>query len=143
MRDTTCIQSLINEALEGKEEARGVISYLYGVGCHATHGATLASFEDAWETLEKAKAIMDTCHAGMSHQILEQCDPARVNALKNLMNQAEEQIPEAEARLRQELEYVLGLNPGIGSVEDVWELRNHPIHRVQLMSLLATHTVPF
>ena len=95
--------------------------------------------EDAWKILEQAQRIVATCEAGISNDILRACDPDAVNKAKALMNAADEEIPGALEELRATLISALDITRGSVTFDAVWNLRNEPTARLQILATLAGH----
>lgn len=127
------------DALRGDEPSQNTIAYLYAAGGMALNREDLPNLEEAWEILAQAKRVIEICEAGVSHELINACDPERVNLAKGILNQADEQIPGAYEKAREVLSAALDSFPQSPDFETVWSRRNEPVTRMQIVALIATN----
>lgn len=139
MQDHDTLIPVVFDALRGDKESKHVVTYLYEAGTSASSRKGLPTIEDAWDILCRAKEVLDICEMGASAEIIHACCPAVVGKAKMLLNAVDEQIPGAEAKLRRELSQALSLSSETATFEQIWEMRNEPLARMQLIALLAAH----
>lgn len=139
MKDHDNLIPVVGDALRGDEESQHVVAYLYRAGAAASSRKDLPTIGEVWEILHRAKEVLDICEMGTSAEIIHACCPAAVDQAKMLLNAVDEQIPGAEAKLRKELSQALFLREGMVTFDQIWEMRNEPLARMQLIALLAAH----
>lgn len=139
MKDHDSLTPVVFDALRGDKESQHVVAYLYSAGTAASGRKDLPNLEEIWEILRRAKEVLDICEMGTSAEIIHACSPEAVGLAKMMLNAVDEQIPGAEAKLRKELITALSLREGMVTFDEIWEMRNEPLARMQLIALLAAH----